>query len=201
MREIIRLTESDLCKIIKESVTSILSESKGIKSQKLYDIMKQHKGIKSNHGIFDIHNLTDNDIIGVFSYSDIQRIYSAGGYKKFAKINGINLGIADDLNTIELNDGKYILAILRGSRFDSISKDVNSQREKQPGDFELLHNKTSERYKNRFPRKEYYVWNNADASDLFHNPYFRRKEGNWTTQRRKEVMNNIKNGKRWFDND
>lgn len=48
--------------------------------------------------------------------------------------------------------------------------------------------------------KNNYVWNNADASDLFHNPYFRRKEGNWTPQRRKEVVNNIKNGKRWFDN-
>ena len=65
MKQIIRLTESDLYNIIKESVNTILIEAKGIKSKKLYNIIKQHGGVKSNRGIFDLHNMTDDDIIEV----------------------------------------------------------------------------------------------------------------------------------------
>jgi hypothetical protein len=198
MKHNIRISESELHNLIKESVVNALNEARGVKSQKLYDIMQQHGGIYSNHGVFDIHNLTDNDIIDVISYQELKNIHNQG-IRNYAKQNSIELGIGDMLDTIELNDGNYILCKLRGGRFDSITKKDNAEREKLPGDFELLHNKTEERRRNRYPRKNDYVWNNKDAEDIFHNPYFRKGEGNWTPERKTEVMNNIKNGKRWFE--
>lgn len=175
------LNKKKLHEIVKESVKQIIKESRSIKSKKLYDIIKQHGGIKSNRGIFDIHNMTDEDIIGVFNWSEL----------KDYKPN--NLDTADEIDFIELKDGKYILAKCRGARFDRLSKSYNDNRIKTDGDFEFLNAKKDERTKNRYPRKEDYVWNNKDAEDLYKNPYFRRGEGDWTKNRKKEVMNNLKN--------
>ena len=33
-----------------------------------------------------------------------------------------------------------------------------------------------------------------------HNPYFRNGNEHWTPQRKREVVNNVKNGRRWFEN-
>jgi hypothetical protein len=184
----IQLTFNDLQEIIKESVKNILSESRGIKSKKLYDIIKKHGGIKSNRGIFDLHNMTDNDIIDVVNWSDVKN------YKPK------NLDAADEITYIELKDGKYLLAKCRGANFDRISKSYNDKREKFDGDFEFLNTKKDERYKNRYPRKEDYVWQNKDAEFIFNNPYFRKNDGNWTPERKKEVMNNIRNKRKWWNN-
>lgn len=198
MKNIIKITENELYNLIKESILSTLNEARNIKSQKLYNIIQQHGGIQSNQGIFDIHNLTDEDIIDVVTYSDWRYIVK-NGIRKFAQTNNINLDISDTLDVIELKDGNYLLCKLRGGNFDRISKQANAEREKLPGDFELLHNKTNERTKNRYPRKGDYVWNNKDAEDLFHNPFFRKGEGNWTPQNKQQAMDNIRNNKRWFE--
>ena len=198
MKNIIKITENELYNLIKESILSTLNEARNIKSQKLYNIIQQHGGIQSNQGIFDIHNLTDEDIIDVVTYSDWRYIVK-NGIRKFAQTNNINLDIADTLDVIKLKDGNYLLCKLRGGNFDRISKQSNAEREKLPGDFELLHNKTNERTKNRYPRKGDYVWNNKDAEDLFHNPFFRKGEGNWTPQNKQQAMDNIRNNKRWFE--
>ena len=47
-------------------------------------------------------------------------------------------------------------------------------------------------YPNESPRKDDYVWNNKKAEDLYKNPYFRNGEGDWTPQRKKEAMNNVR---------
>lgn len=194
MKKIIKLTENELHNIIKESVTNIIIESKGIKSKKLYNIMSSHNGIKSNRGIFDLHNLNDDDIISVINYSELKDFENKGS-KRFAQQNNIFLDVADTIDFIPLNDGMYVLAVLRGGRYDRISKSINNNRERKEGDFELLVNKKDNRRQNYYPRKTDYVWNNKEASDLFHNPYFRKGEGNWTHERKKEVMNNIKHNK------
>lgn len=191
MKQIIRLTESDLCRLIEESVEQILKEARSINSPKLYNMIQRHGGIKSNRGIFDIHNMTDNDIISVVNYNQL-REFENQGYKNFAKEKGISLGIADEIDYIPLKDGYYILAICRGARFDRIGKQYNDSREKSLGDFEDLLNKKDLRTKNRFPRKDDYVWNNKKAEDLYKNPYFRNGEGDWTPQRKKEAMNNVR---------
>jgi hypothetical protein len=43
------------------------------------------------------------------------------------------------------------------------------------------------------------VWNNKDAEEVFHNPFFRKGEGNWTPEEKQRVMNNLRNHKRWFE--
>lgn len=199
MKKTIRLTESDLYEIIKESVSNILSESKGIKSKKLYDISQTHGGIESNRGIFDIHNLNDNDVIGVVKYSEWRNIV-ANGIKNFAQKHNIELGISDTLDVIPLKDGNYVICKLRGGHYDMIGKKPNAERERQNGDFENLVKKKLEREYNRYPRRGDYVWNNKDAEELFHNPYFRKGEGNWTPERKLQAMNNIRSSKKWFDN-
>lgn len=182
MKQIIRLTESDLHRVIKESVKKILHEKRSINSQQLYNIIQQHGGIKSNRGVFDLNNMTDDDIIAVVDWNQIDDYLD----------NDYDLGVADEVDYIPLKDGKYIIAKCRGARFDRIAKQYNDNREKQPGDFEELYNKTSQRHKNRYPRKDDYVWNNKKAEDLFKNPYFRNGEGDWTPQRKKEAMDNIR---------
>ena len=199
MKKTIKLTENELYEIIKESVSNMLSEARNIKSEKLYNIISQHNGIKSNRGVFDIHNMTDDDIINVINSKELSDFEKLGS-KRFAQKYNIELGIADQIDYIPLNDGNYILAKCRGARYDRIGKQHNANREKQSGDFEHLVNKKRERKENRYPRKEDYVWNNDDARDVFHNPYFRKGEGNWTHERKQQVMNNIRKGKRWFDN-
>lgn len=190
------LNESYIDNIITECIHNILSESKGIKSQKLYDIVQQHGGIRSN-GIFDVHNLTDDDVIGVVTYSQWVNI-AKNGIRNFAQKNNIELGIADTLDTIELKDDKYVLCRLRGGHYDRISKQANAERKKESGDFEPYVKKRVEREFNRYPRKTDYVWNNKDAEELFHNPFFKKGEGNWTPQRKADAMDNVRNNRRWF---
>ena len=185
----IHITENELHEIIKESINRVINESRGIKSKKLYDIIKKHGGIKSTRGIFDLHNMLDSDIIDVVDWSDVKN------YKPS------NLDIADEVDYIELKDGKYLLAKCRGAKFDRISKSYNDKREKLDGDFEFLNTKKNERYKNRYPRKEDYIWQNKDAEFIFNNPYFRQNDGNWTPERKKEVMNNIRNKREWWNNE
>lgn len=198
MKHIIRIKENELCNLIKESLLSTLNEAKGIKSRKLYDIVQKHKGILSNYAIFDIHNLTDDDVVGVITYKQWVGI-AKNGIRNFAQEHGINLHSADTLDVIELNDGNYVLCVLRGGHYDRIGKSVNAERKKTPGDFEFFIKKKVARERNRYPGKNDYVWNNKDADDLFHNPYFRRNEGNWTQDRKSEAVNNVKNNRRWFE--
>ena len=184
MKQIIRLTESDLYNIIKESVNTILIEAKGIKSKKLYNIIKQHGGVKSNRGIFDLHNMTDDDIIDVVDWNGIRNF----------NYHPNDLDIADEIDYIELKDGKYIIAKCRGGRFDRVSKNYNNNREKMEGDFEDLVSKTSVRRKNRYHRKDDFVCNNEKAYDLWNNPWFRDKSEGWVDpQRRREKLNQAKN--------
>lgn len=198
MKHIIRIKENELCNLIKESLLSTLNEAKGIKSRKLYDIVQKHKGILSNYAVFDIHNLTDDDVVGVITYKQWVAIVEKG-IRNFAQEHGINLHSADTLYVIELNDGNYVLCVLRGGNYDRIAKSVNAKRKKTPGDFEFFINKKVARERNRYPGKDDYVWNNKDADDLFHNPFFRRNEGNWTQDRKSEAVSNVKNNRRWFE--
>ena len=38
-----------------------------------------------------------------------------------------------------------------------------------------------------------------DAEELFHNPFFRKGVDNWTPERKSEVMDNVRNNRRWFE--
>lgn len=196
-KTIMRLTESQLKNIISESIKEIVAEKRGINSPKLYDIVKEHGGLAhGNRGVFNLNDMTDEDIISVVDFQTLCHICDLG-IEEWAKKKGIKLGVADTIHDLELNDGKYIIAILRGGRFDRISKSANDTREKGDGDFEYLYKKTEDRRKN-YPRNKY-SWNNKDAEDLFNNPYFRNGEGNWTPTEKKHAIDNIRLKKYWFD--
>ena len=168
------LKESYLTNLIKESIRETLNER--TKSEK---------------------NLSDDDIIGVVDYNGYVDFCNKG-YRKFAQEHNIDIDSADEIHYIALNDRTYLLAKLRGGHFDRVSKEYNKNRQKEAGDFEDLYNKQTERQKNKYPRKDQYVWNNKDAEDLYKNPFFRRGEAGWAKPGEKErVMNNIRSGRRW----
>lgn len=60
--------------IIRESLGRILKEAQGLKSQKLYDIFQQYGGKLGHCVSSDLHNLTDGDIIGVLTYTELRQI-------------------------------------------------------------------------------------------------------------------------------
>lgn len=166
-----------------------ISEKRSIKSKKLDGIIKQHGGIETNRGIFDIANLKDDDIIGVVDYDGIE-----DAIKKNTDVNNRR----DEIEYIRLKDGKFLIARCRGCRFDRVKPELNQNREE--GDFQDLWAKKEIRRKNiPFRRNEYYNWNNKDAEDIFKNPYYREGIGGWNPKRKKEIMKNIKNGKRWWE--
>ena len=188
VKNIVKITETKLQSLIKESVREVLLEKRGINSSKLYNIIKQHGGIESNRGIFDIANLKDEDIIGVVDYYGVE-----DAIKKNTDINNRR----DTIEYMRLKDGNFLIARCRGARFDRVKPELNQNREK--GDFQDLWDKTEMRRKNiPFRRNEYYKWNNKDAEFLFKNHYYRNGEGGWTPERKSEVMNNIRNGRNWW---
>lgn len=212
-KNIIKLTESDLHNIVKESVNKILesyiiNEKRNIKSKKLYDILQQHSGVNKYPGqhynsvaCLDFHNMTDDDIIGVFDYKDIKNLNDdcPSRSQDFLDKYNIKLGSADCLDRVELGDGKYLLAILRGGKFDRRAK--RPEEEIKDGDFEKRYKKQEKRRRNR-PNiyQDNYKWENEKAEDLFKNPYWREKSGSWSDAKNyKRAFDNVKNGRHFWD--
>lgn len=207
-KKLIRLTESDLHNIIKESVNKVINscvinEKRNIKSKKLYDILQQHGGFHHNdYSNLDFHNMTDDDIIGVFDYKDIKDLNDdcPSRSQDFLDRYNIKLGSADCLDRAKLGDSKYLLAILRGGKFDRRPK--RPEEEIKDGDFEKRYKKQKKRRYNR-PNtyKDMYKWENEKAEDLFRNPYWREKSGSWSDPKNyKRAMDNVRNGRHFWDN-
>ena len=188
MKNIIKLTETEVKEIVTESVKKILLERRSLKSSQLHDILKQHGGVKSNP-CFDLANMTDEDIVDIVKYEVIYNCKTERGLRNYAINKGFQLDNSDTVEYMKLNDGTYMIGILRGGAFDY----TNSKgRTIKSGDFEQLCNKRDERQKNR--NLNQYKWENNDAEDLFKNPFFRRKEGAWKDDDfRKEHIRNAMN--------
>lgn len=181
-KKLVRLTESDLHRIIKESVYSILNERRSIKSKKLFDILNKHKGFDSKFQAADIHNVQDEDIIGVVSYGDLVNMEKyKGGLRQYFIDKGFQFDKTDDVYTGKLKDGNYVLFIWRGAKFDYIKDD---NRQKRSGDFEDFYNKQREREKNRIYRRGDYHWEDKGAEWFYKNPW--RK--NWSKEEKEKEM-------------
>ena len=130
----VRLTEDKLHRLVYECVRTILGESKpGIQSQKLYDILQKHGGIRKryagdrngdNNGL-DVHNLRDEDIVTVMPLSMLRQIQSDRRYvvdhgrwaenyalDVWAKGNNINLKPGDRMSYLELGDNENVVIIV-----------------------------------------------------------------------------------------
>lgn len=191
-------------RINEDAFRMLMGEARGLKSKKLFDILKTHGGWDSGKRIIghhktyassDWHNMTDDDIINVMSYDELSRIgHSDTALTKWAKNNGLNIGNTDCVQTEKLGDGSYLVYIDRNAYFD---RRVPSAE----GGFKDLYNKKADREKNRMYQDNMrgkdsrlrhkegvnqtpYIWNNKEAEDAFHNPYFK----NWPGSSREAKM-------------
>lgn len=170
-----------------------VNEAKSIKSKKLFDIVKQHGGFyqdswqrnrKTNHDIrmtnADLHNLTDDQVIGVVDYDKIKETI-----KDIRKNSLYGFVSGDDIDYIQLMDGKYLLLLVKNAN-------QYKSREYQKGDFQDLVDKKIERDKNK-PYKgkhnDNYQWKSTDAQQyVFNNPYYK----DWDGEAKEQMKNKIK---------
>lgn len=135
----IRLTESDLHHIISESVKQVLAEKKSIRSSKVQQIINQHGGFykdiwqRRNHTSpyinTDLHNMRDEDILGVMSQEQIQQLQQGHnvdhwrwadnyGLDIWAKQKGIQMEKGDRVETLKLMDGMFLVYVERNAEFE-----------------------------------------------------------------------------------
>ena len=182
----IRLTENRLRELIYECVQSVLSEGKpGIQSQKLYNIMQQHGGLKRTNCL-DVHNLRDEDIVTVMPLAELGNITSDKRYIRdhgrwadsygldvWAKENGVNLIPGDRMSYMELGDGEHAVIV--------VNRNENQVQGREGEGWDAYHQKRQQRERDKkmdgsnhyIPRYER-PWNH---SRIWKNPF--RKE-HWT---------------------
>jgi hypothetical protein len=207
------LKESQLRGIIREAILEYIAEAQGIQSKKIYDIIQQHGGLAKDdirYKICDLHNLADQDVVGVISFQQLSNIQNQQrkidhgkwiegfGLKDYAIKKGFNLRPQDDAERIKLNDGNYLIVILRNGRFDMVG------RSHQTNDgWKNYYDKTEARRKNQRAdgRNEYIPTTPVSkaAQELRKNPYFRSKEDGWADNNvRRNAINYARQGKnRW----
>lgn len=182
-------------RIIKEEINKvfkgIISEAQGLSSMKIYNAIKQHGGIAKDdiyHRTVDLHNLTDDDFIGIIpSFRDLKAIQDGHtvdhwrwadnyGLDKWATKNGVALDRGDRVEAIELNDGSYMAVIVRNEELISGRDDG----------WRNFHDKRTQREKNqRDDGSKAYIWKNKRAYDILHNPYFKE----WPKEYQDDAMN------------
>lgn len=120
MKKIIRLTESDLHRIVNESVTRIISEKRSLQSQKLYDILQQHGGLGDNSNsdyFLSLEKMTDEDIIAVLPPNQAESVQiNDKKLLDLCDLNGVDVSSPTDIEFAKLKDGNYLLFRLRGRR-------------------------------------------------------------------------------------
>lgn len=211
-KQVPMFTDECISEALHKTLNNIITEAKNLKSQKLYDILQAHGGF-NKYSTGNFSNLTDEDIIGVFSYQDIDNMYKNGrtidhwrwaendGLDVYAKSQNIKLNPTDEVSSEKLADGQYLLYIDRNAKFDRRpTQDTNDGWKK-------YWEKKEVRRKNRYGdgKNEYQPMTDKAkaAKDIRQNPYFwagkngtlRDKDSGWTNpQERQRVMNNIRTG-------
>ena len=117
MKKIIRLTESDLHKIVKESINRMLCENNGLNTDKYFNgyDMNNYKLIKI---------LTQGELYRALGedYDSVERILGSYDYDKLISIilkNGSNGPVIYDLNSQACDDvielGNYTIGIMQNN--------------------------------------------------------------------------------------
>lgn len=193
------LTETRLRNYIAECVRDILRESRGIKSKRLYDIITRHGGFESPYGvqrIFDVHNLSDDDVVGEVSADLARRIgttyrgsgqdYLTTGLNAWATERGARLERGDNCEYIPLKDGYKAVVIVRNEY---------QVRGREGEGWDAYHKKRTEREENRRldgTRRYIPKYRDPLRDKLWKNPY---KSG-WSREDRENIMNAIKAGRK-----
>lgn len=192
------LTEQKLQKLIRESIVSVLMESRGIQSKKLYDILSQYGGFGESptKGVIDIHNLSDDDVITVMDNNDLRSIYNNKQYvvdhgkwadnyalDVWAKQQGVPLIKGDRVESIRLGDKKHSVIV--------ICRNADQVRGREGEGFDGLWKKREQRrYDQNHDGKYRYIPQYVDAlrSKLWKNPYKKQ----WSKDDRADIMNGIR---------
>ena len=181
--------------IDKKRLTAILKEAideaRGIRSKKIYNAYKQYGGwdkYDCEHSVCDVHELTDDDVIGVLPNDEIRKIQAGHnvdhgrwidnwGLDKWAKEQGYNVIPGDRVDAIKLGDGKHSLVV--------ITRNASLYKDRQDG-WRKHWDKVENRERNRrLDGKNQYFWKNKKAEDIFHNPWFKE----WPKADREAAMN------------
>lgn len=168
-------------------ITPWVNEARSIKSQKLVDILNAHGGVYTDFHMHkpypmtnaDMHNLTDDRVIGVVEPEDvkstIQRIMKE-------KLYGFVPG--DEVDAVRLGDYKYVLLLTKNAH-------LYPSRMNEPNTFNDLVKVKRERDKNASipDGAKNYQWKSKDAQYYkFQNPYYK----NWSEESKKELNDRIK---------
>ena len=175
-KQVIKLTESDLHNIIKESVKRILSEGEGrLQSSKLEQLIKQHGGIRKNTTWrIVIPYIKDEDIIGVYpeNYKGMGKYGKVKNYLEHEVLDR-ELKRSEQILDLELNDGNALYFI-----YDNVN-----------GKYDKIHKSV---YDNKTKPSNGYKWENPSARYQFHNKDIRTKWHGWTPEKHREEMSFIK---------
>lgn len=166
-----------------------LEESQGLKSKKLFDIFKKYgRAYKDSSEAMDLHNVTDDDVIGVFTSHDMPEYDEGKAAMAWANSKGYHMNLNDGLRFIELAkhiDGYiiYVVVINRNARYDSYPDD------KYNGGFKDYSLKQQQRKRNRVQdgSKEY-QWKDNDFPWLsLKNPFYKE----WSPESKKNFWSRV----------
>lgn len=104
---------------IGEMNEGALNESRGLKSEKLFKLAKEHGGFSDDYSYakMRLHYLTDNDVIGLIPNDELKQIenYSWNEQKRWAEDKGFTVNRGDKIEFAPLKDYSWVAIIERGS--------------------------------------------------------------------------------------
>ena len=156
-----------------------LNESKqGLQSMKLFNIIKQHGGFKEKTPSFYLHDMTDDDVIGIIPEDDLQKLMKmhVSDRNKYAIQHGFEINRGDIMEIVPLKDDTWIAVIERGGNLGN-KEYLNSK----------IGKKLNDRYKNRLNRGDKnYQWSDTGkwGSPRAEEFYMRRTQNDIANQRR-----------------
>lgn len=158
--------------------TTLNESRQGLKSMKLFNIIKQHGGFKEKTPSFYLHDMTDDDIIGVLPEDDLQKLMKmhVSDRNNYAIQHGFKINRGDTMEIIPLKDWTWIGVIERGGNLGN-KEYLDSK----------IGKKLNDRYKNRLNRGDKnYQWSDtgkwgSPRAEEFH---MRRTQNDIANQRR-----------------
>lgn len=173
-----------------EEEVAPMNEAQGLKSQKLYDLAKQHGGFTFKFaGAVDRQALTDEDIAGTLSRKEVWQLQSDGKLRDWAK-KRVTVNPEDIVDFEELKDGTHVVVVNRNAQ--EVPGKGGAFLKKAAKDREREINK-------RRDGKDRYMPDTTRgrmARDLRTNPFFRHKTQSsvWSNPEiRHAAVQNIKN--------
>lgn len=166
-----------------------IKESQGLRSGKLFDIFRKYgRANKDSSEGMDLHNVSDDDVIGVFASSEIPSRDEGKTAAAWASSKGYEMNPNDGLRFIELrqpingNVG-YAVVINRNARYDSYPEG------KHNGGFKDYALKRQERDRRRVQDgTKTYQWKDNDFYNLgLKNPYYK----DWSPESKRDFRERV----------